>query len=383
MDNQFETGITMNHWKQGFSLRTQAAVAASALALIALIAHAAAEQKSTPTAAATAAKPALTVATTQPTLAQWPIKLSANGTIAAWQEAIVGAESNGLRLSDVRVNVGDVVKRGQILATFAADTIQAELAQQSASIAEAEAALAEAQANAARARTLQDSGAMPAQQIDQYLTAEKTARARLGAANALAQSVRLRLGFTRVVAPDDGIISNRSATVGAVVGAGQELFRLIRKNRLEWRGEVTASELMKVQIGQVVTLTTPDNSAVGGKVRMIAPTVDAQTRNALVYVDLERSAHTKAGMFAKGDFAVGGAQALSVPQQAVFVRDGFSYVMRMEAGNKVALRKVQLGRRVADRIEVIDGLKTDDVIVGSGAAFLTDGDTVRVASAAK
>jgi RND family efflux transporter MFP subunit len=329
-------------------------------------------------AAATAARPALTVTVTQATKSIWPTTLTANGTIAAWQEAAVGAESNGLRLNDVRVNVGDVVKRGQVLATFSAETIQAELAQQSAMTAEAEAALAEAQANAARARTLQDSGALPTQQINQYLTAEKTAQFRLNAARAAEQSIKLRLGFTRVIAPDDGVISGRSATVGAVVNGGQELFRLIRKNRLEWRGEMAASDLANVQAGQSVALTLPDSTAASGKVRMIAPTVDAQSRNGLVYVDLAPNPRAKAGMYARGDFTVGSTTALTVPHSALVLRDGFQYILKLEAGNKVSAKRVQIGRRVGDRVEILDGISPDEKLIASGGAFLSDGDLVRV-----
>jgi HlyD family secretion protein len=329
-------------------------------------------------AGVSAPKPSLTVTSTQASSIDWPIKLSANGNIAAWQEAIVGAEANGLRLNDVRVNVGDTVKRGQVLATFATETARAEIAQQAASVAEAEAALAEAQANAARARTLQDSGALSAQQINQYLTAEKTAEARVAASKAARESSQVRLSFTRVVAPDDGVISARAATVGAVVGAGQELFRLIRKNRLEWRGEVTANELPKVQVGQVVNLTTPSGTAVVGKVRVVAPTIDPQTRNAVVYVDLEKSTAAKAGMFAKGDFSIGATKALTLPQTAIVARDGFTFVMRLEPTNKVTQLKVQTGRRVGERVEILEGVKAGESFVASGAAFLADGDTVRV-----
>jgi RND family efflux transporter MFP subunit len=339
----------------------------------------AADDKKAPTAVA---KPALTVTTARATQADWPLKLAANGNIAAWQEAVVGAESNGLRLNDVRVNVGDNVKRGQVLATFAPESIQGDLAQQNASVAEAEAALAEAEANAARARTLQETGAMSAQQINQYVTAAKTAQARLNAVKAVRDNGRIRLGYTRVVAPDDGVISARAATVGAVVGTGQELFRLIRKNRLEWRAEVTAAELAKVSPGQAVVVTTPTGATVNGKVRVVAPTVDTATRNALVYVDLVNSAAAKAGMFAKGDFAVGAASALSLPQQAVILRDGFSYVFKLEAGNKVSQLKVQTGRRVGERVEIISGVKAGEEVVATGAAFLAEGDTVRIGAAA-
>ena len=333
--------------------------------------------------AAAVAKPSLTVTTTKATQTDWPIQLSANGNIAPWQEAIVGAESNGLRLSDVKANVGDVVRRGQTLAQFAPDTVRADLAQQAAAVAEAEAALAEAEANAARARTLQDSGAMSTQQINQYITAAKTAAARLQSAKAVRDGGQLRVNFTRVVAPDDGVISARSATVGAVVGAGQELFRLIRKNRLEWRAEVTAADLAKVAPGQAVVVTTPTGATVSGKVRVVAPTVDTSTRNAIVYVDLASNAAAKSGMFASGDFSVGSARALSLPQQAVVLREGMSYVYLLLADNKVSQLKVQTGRRFNDRVEISSGLKGSETVVVNGAAFLAQGDTVRVVADAK
>ena len=191
------------------------------------------------------AKPALTVTVTQLQPASLPVLLAANGSIAAWQEAIVGTEANGLRLADVKVNVGDVVKRGQVLATFAPDTVNADLAQTRAAVAEAEANAAEAAANAQRARDLQPTGALSAQQTNQYLTAERTAQARLEAQRAAAKVQQLRLQQTQVLAPDSGVISARSATVGAVLPAGQELFRLIRGGRLEWRAEVPSAEMVR------------------------------------------------------------------------------------------------------------------------------------------
>lgn len=337
-----------------------------------------AEDKKGPAPAASAARAALTVTVTQPQPATLANKVAANGNIAAWQEASVGTEANGLRLADVKVNVGDVVRRGQVLATFAPDTINADIAQSRAAIAEAEAALAEAAANAQRARDLQTTGALSAQQISQYLTAERTAQARLEAVKAAAKTQQLRLAQTQVLAPDNGVISARSATVGAVLPAGQELFRLIRGGRLEWRAEVAASDLAQLKPGLGATLTPAGGIPVKGTVRMVAPTVDPQTRNGIVYVDLPAGSAARAGMFARGEFEVGSGTALTLPQTAVLLRDGFSYVLRVGDDSRVVQQKVAVGRRAGDRVEITGGLDAKARVVASGGGFLSDGDTVRI-----
>ena len=365
---------TLNH-----NTRIAAAVALLALGAALALAVRAADDKAAKPAAA--AKAALTVTAAQPQRTQLSTALSANGNIAPWQEAIVGAESNGMRLAEVRVNVGDSVKRGQVLATFIADMAQADLAQSRAAVAEAEALLADAAANAQRARDLQASGALSAQQINQLLTAERTAQARLDALRAAAKVPQLRLAQTQVLAGDSGVISARSATVGAVVPAGMELFRLIRQGRLEWRAEVAASELVQIKPGQAVRVTAAGGAAVAGKVRMVAPTVDAATRNGIVFVDLPQPGALKAGMFARGDFDTGSSSALTLPQSAVLLRVGFSYVFRLGADGKVAQTKVSVGRRVGERVEITGGLDANTRVVASGGGFLADGDTVRVVDA--
>jgi HlyD family secretion protein len=333
-------------------------------------------------AASAPVQPSLTVSVTSPQRAEWPQTVSANGGIAAWQEAVIGAEVPGLRLTDVAVQVGDRVRRGQLLARLQSATTEAEAATTRANIAEAEAALAEAQANAERARQLQATGAISAQQIQQYTTGEQTARARVAALKARADADRVRLAQTRIVAPDDGVISARTATVGAVVQPGQELFRLIRQQRLEWRAEVAATDLVKLAPGMPVAVTPAGGRPITGKLRMVAPTVDAQTRNGLVYVDLPQPGDAKAGMFARGEFEVGSASGLMLPQSAVLQRDGFSYVFLLGADNRVKQQKVQVGRRNGEQVEVASGLDADARVVAAGAGFLADGDTVRVVSAA-
>lgn len=328
-------------------------------------------------------KPALTVSLTTPQQTMLPVTLQANGNLAAWQEAIIGAEAGGLRVSEVLVNVGDRVRRGQPLARFAASGVRAEAAQARASLAEAEANLAEAANNAARARTLQQTGAMSASQINQYLTAEKTAQARVAAMRAQVQQQQVRLDQTVVNAPDDGVISARSATVGAVVNPGAELFRLIRKGRLEWRAEVTASELGRLTPGTRAIVTATSGARLEGRVRMIGPTVDPQTRVAIVYVDVKplpgpAAGSARAGMFARGEFDLGAMPALTVPQPAIVVREGFSYVFRVNPDNRVSQVKVQTGRIAGDRVQIVSGVTPEMRIVASGGGFLNEGDVVRV-----
>jgi RND family efflux transporter MFP subunit len=331
------------------------------------------------------ARPALTVTTIRPATAKLPVRLAANGNVAAWQEAVVGSESGGLRLAEVRVNVGDVVKKGEVLAVFASETVSADVDQARAVLQEAQANAAAAAQDAQRARALQSTGAFSEQQIMQYLTAERTANARMTAAKAALAQQQLRLKYAQVVAPDSGIISSRSATVGAVVGVGTELFRLIRQGRLEWRAEVTAAELSRIKPGAPVLVKAANGSELTGRVRTIGPTIDPQTRNALVYVDLPPSlsanAPFKAGMFASGAFDLGSSGALTVPQQAVAVRDGFSYVFRVNPDQRVSQVKVGTGRRLGDQVEIVSPLPLDAQIVATGAGFLNDGDLVRTVPA--
>ena len=328
------------------------------------------------------AKPALTVTTALPQQGNLPVKLSANGNITAWQDAIIGAESNGLRLVQVLVNVGDQVKAGQVLAVFDSSTVQAEVAQAKASLLEAQANAGDAADNAARARTLANSGALSAQQINQYNTAEQTAKARLEAAKAVLDVQQVRSRQIKVLAPDSGVISARTATVGAVVGAGTELFRMIRGGRLEWRAEVTSAELGRLKAGTVATVLAASGAQLQGRVRMIAPTIDPLTRSALVYVDLPVSAGmaspAKAGMFARGEFDLGSTPALTIPRPAIVMRDGFNYVFRISPDNRIHQVKVQTGRLDGDRVEITSGLTVDIRVVVSGAGFLNDGDLVRV-----
>lgn len=324
------------------------------------------------------AKPALTVTVIQPELQNWKQNFTANGNIAAWQEVVIGSELSGQRITKVNVNVGDSVQRGQVLAEINSESIRAELATAKANYAEAKAVLADASINNQRIQQLKNTGAISQQEATKYLTSQSTAQARLDAAKAQIDTNQLRLTQTQVIAPDHGVISARTATVGSLAQTGQELFRLIRDNRLEWRAEVTSTDLYKLKKGMTAHITSPDpsRSAVSGSVRMIAPVIDPQTRYGLVYVDIPTTDAVRMGMFVKGEFDLGEKPALTVPQTAVLLRDGFSYVFIVNKDNRVTQQKVTLGRRLNDRVEIVD-LAANTQLVASGTGFLSDGDLIK------
>ena len=167
-----------------------------------------------------AARAAMAVSVTGVAQVGWSRQISASGSVAPWQEAVIAAETGGLRIVKVAADVGDVVKRGQTLVELSRDTVAASEAQQRAMVAQARAALDEARGNADRARKVSGSGALSAQQVQQYLVAEQSAKANLAAAQAALKSEQIRLGQTRIVAPDDGIISRRSATLSSWAASG-------------------------------------------------------------------------------------------------------------------------------------------------------------------
>jgi RND family efflux transporter MFP subunit len=324
------------------------------------------------------AKPALTVTTAQPEKKPWSERLTATGTVQAWQESIIGPEIGGLRLVEVMVNVGDQVKQGALLARFSDEMALNSVRQQQAAFDDATARFAEALLNAKRSDQLKSRGMISEQDAQKFATNVQIAEAQMKLAEAKLEAEKIKYRYTKVLAHDDGIISSRTATVGTVVQNGAEMFRLIRKGRLEWRAELPEQMLRQVRVGQKVSLNLAKGEIVDGVVARISPVIDMQTRNGTVYVELPPGKQIRAGMFVQGELNLGEVVALTVPQSAVVIRDGFSYVFKLVKDNRVEQVKVSTGRRQGDRIEITGGINPDTVVVALGAGFLSGGDVVRI-----
>lgn len=346
---------------------------AGAVIALALIGGGVAISKRAPkpaVAAHTAAPTALTVTAAAPRRVVWPTTLEVPGAIAPWQEAVISAQISGYQLTEVLANVGDQVKKGQVLARINPALLKADEALALANFEQAD-------ANHKRAIALKTNGFISDQNILQLETQVKTTRALLDAK-------RLQIRYTDVVAPDDGAVSARSATIGSVANAGQELFRLVRQNRLEWRGELSARQIAQIQPGQTVQLALPSGATTTAVVRQASPTLNTDSRLGLVYADIAENSAARAGMYAVGRISIGEAPALAVPAEAVVLRDGRTYVLELadkapaEGATKVMLRAVEVGRREGQEVEIVSGLADSARLAVRGSGFLNDGDAVRV-----
>jgi len=326
---------------------------------------------------------ALTVATAKPVERQWSETVPASGWLKPWHEAISAAEVSGLRITDVIVDVGSVVKKGQPLARLSDETVRAELRKEEAALATAKADLAKAETNAERARRMQGSGVLSDEKINEYLIAEQTAAAGIDSAEASLESQRIKLSQTTIVAVDDGLITSRSAQLGAVVGSGTELFRLVRQQRVEWQAEVSARYRPLIKQGLTATIFDPGGQQIKGTVRLVGPTVSPDTGRALVYVSLPPDAHAPIGLYATGQIEFGAEPALTVPDTALVARDGISYVFILDGGARATRVRVETGRRNSREVEILSGLDRSAQVVTTGGAFLSDGALVRVEGAAR
>ncbi|HEU4626785.1 MAG TPA: efflux RND transporter periplasmic adaptor subunit [Steroidobacteraceae bacterium] len=329
-------------------------------------------------AQARAGSGSLAVSVTTPRTEQFARTVVATGSVYAWQEAVIGSEVGGYRVAAVNVDVGDKVRKGQELVRLANEMLSAEVAAKKAAKAQADAQLITASSNLRRAESILNSGAVSDAQHEQLKAEFLAAQARVAAAQSDLEGSQLKLQYTRVLAPDDGVITARTVVVGQIAQAGAEMLRLLRQSRVEWRAEVPEARMREVKVGQTARITTADGTQLVGKVRAVAPTVQSGTRTGLVYVDLPKSDDARPGMFARGEIEIARSASATLPLASVIVRDGYSYVFVVNDKQGVERRRIETGTVRDGRVEVLSGLQPTERVVERGAGFLKDGDRIRV-----
>jgi RND family efflux transporter MFP subunit len=303
--------------------------------------------------------------------------LSLSGEARPVRDIQVAAPATGVRILQILVDEGDTVREGQPMARLDTSLADAQTRAAEAAVAEAEASAVRARGEYERAWSIRDSGALSTEAIEQRRAAATAADARLSAARAELAEVNARLGGGYVRAPASGLVIDRMAELGRAVD-GQVLFRIAADNRLEVSAQVAEGDALALQEGQVATFSLVDGSTLHGALRRLPASIDSRTRTGEALFTLPVGARVRAGMYLRGRLELPPRNVIAAPQSSVLYDNGQSYVLVVDQASRVHRTEVALGRRDGDWVEVTHGLIAGQSIVGAGAAFLQDGDEVRI-----
>lgn len=325
-----------------------------------------------------AAKVDRTQAVTAVTLVERPFnrRVALQGEARPRRDYQVYAPASGVRILQLLADEGDFVRAGQPLARLDTALSNAQAAAAQANVASAEAQNRRAQDEYERAESIRDSGALSAEAIDQRRAAAGAAAAQLRAAQAQLAEVNARLQGGYVRAPAAGLVISRTAQIGRPVD-GQVLFRIAGDNALEVAAEVAEVDVLAMRVGQPATFQLVDGTAVQGTMRRGPASIDSRTRTGQALFDLPSRSSVRAGMYVRGEAVLSPRPALAAPQSSILYEDGQAYVFVIDEQNTARRVDVQTGLRDGTFVELAGGVQAGQRVVGSGAAFLQDGDRVR------
>ncbi|WP_287011489.1 efflux RND transporter periplasmic adaptor subunit [Brevundimonas sp.] len=307
-------------------------------------------------------------------------KVSASGTVSAWEEVPVAAETGGLTATALYVDEGSYVRQGQPLVQMNDVLLRAQQQQQQAQVQLAEANVARDDAALARAQELKARGFLSQASLDTALANQRSSAANLAAARATLSQTRTQLSQATIRAPVSGQIISRSVTKGQIIQAGTELFRMVRDGRLELDAQVPETELPLIRAGQSAAITSSEAGSTTGTVRIVTPEVNPETRLGVARISLAPGSQLKPGMFARASIAVGDQPATTVPTASVLYRNNRAGVFVLSAdGATVRFQPIQVLSRT-DAQTAVSGVQTGARVVVQGAGFLNDGDRVAVAT---
>jgi len=323
-----------------------------------------------------------TVTVTRVAVNTTPTTISIVGTIAARYDMPIGVEGDGGRVADIYVEAGDRVKRGQVLARLNVSVLQPQVANLEAGLEQAGAEAELATAEYHRAESVGASGALSAEETQRRKSSAVTAAAKVKVAAALLAEARARLARAEVRAPADGVILTRNVEVGQTASPGGEaLFRLSKGGEIELRGQVPEQDLPLLKVGQTVNvLLTGSTQSYPGRVRLLGAVIDPTTRLGMVRVALEPDQNLRPGAFARAEVTVSNAERAVLPQTAVLTDDRGSYVLIVDAQNKVARRAVRVSGVVQNGVTIAGGLNSEERVIATAGAFLQEGELVRPVS---
>jgi RND family efflux transporter MFP subunit len=322
----------------------------------------------------------------------WAVSIPAQGEILPWEVANLSAKTEGIAATEVAVVEGDLVQNGQVLARFDNRLLRAQHAQAEAELALATANHQLAAANLKRFDQLRAKQTVSERDYEVVSNQAAIAAAVRDQAAAALGSAEIKLADAVVIATDTGKILERNLELGQVPQNGQVLFRLLRQQKLEWVAKIDATELAQVKpaMAAEIILHTPSTPAspniVHGKIRSVSPQLGGTSRLASVRVLLDGAPELAINTYVEGKILVGNSVALIVPAQCLVVRDGKTWLFRVnklsaEQALKAEQIQVNVGRRQQDEIEIISGINAGDMLVQEGAGFLNHGDALAIKTA--
>ena len=318
-----------------------------------------------------------TVSAITTAMATLPRTVIASGTVSAWEEVPVGAETGGLTATVVHVDEGSYVRQGQPLVQMNDVLLRAQLRQQQAAVQTAEANVARDDAALARAQELKEKGFLSQAALDRALADQLASSANLASARAGLAETQTRVNQAVIRAPVSGQIVSRSVTRGQIIQPGVELFRIVRDGRLELDAQVPETELASLSAGQAARITSSQTAPSTGTIRIVTPEVDGQTRLGIARISLQPDSGLKPGMFARAEISAGTRNAITVPNAAVLYRDNKAGVYVIAQNNTVTFKPVRVLMR-DETSSSLEGIDAGVRIAVDGAGFLSDGDTVSV-----
>ncbi|MFH6588698.1 MULTISPECIES: efflux RND transporter periplasmic adaptor subunit [Pseudomonas] len=341
--------------------------------------------------------PPLRVSTVTAGPAMLDSSLLLNGTLAAREEIAISSSLPEQRVAEVKVEEGDSVQAGQLLARLETQSLDAQVRQAKAVwaracaiVAQQEAVKAESEASFKRIELLSGSGAVSEQQVDQSRAQAFTAAASLRAARAEVEQAFAQLVDARhqrskadIQAPFAGVIAERTARAGSLSG-GDPLFRLIREGLIEFEGEVAETDLIDIEPGQTLHVQiTGITSPVKGTLRLVAPKVDARSRLGRVRIALSDSQLLRVGTYAQATLGLERRKLdVTLPARAVSVIDtNLASVMQVDDKGIIVRRMVTTGRRSGALLEITSGLQAGERVVANASAFVREGDVVTTSDA--
>jgi RND family efflux transporter MFP subunit len=326
------------------------------------------------------------------------------GSLVPREEVLAGPEIDGYRLTEILAEEGDRVQKGQALARLSREILEAQLAQNSASlsktqaaleqvrnqIVESEATLRQVEDAFNRVKPLRESGVASQATYDDRDAAFRTARARLAAQReglklaeaeqllmkAQRQELEIKLGRTDIRSPAAGAVSRRTARLGAVSSSSAEpLFRIVKDGEIELEAEAPEFYMPKLKAGQRARVEIEGAGARTGTVRLVSQEVSTSSRLGRVRIFLGDAPELRIGMFAKATIDAGQRDAVGVPSTAVLYQNDGATVLTVADG-KVRDRMVKPGLFSGDSVEIKEGLREGEVVVLRAGSLLRSGDAI-------